>query len=187
MLSEKFVTYKTQGNYNNQIGLPYTILHMPDETEKLILEMGMDHAQEISFLSNLAQPEVAAITNDWRSPCGKFRLTSRHCTSKMEIVDGLAKDGSLFVPSDEPLLEPLVEKVTQQVITFGFSQESQLQGIVTNEAKEQTSFKISDTQMTFTIPVPGTYNVTNALIAIGIGRYFQLTDSEIQKDWLQRN
>ena len=69
----------------------------------------------------------------------------------MEIVDGLAKDGSLFVPSDEPLLEPLVEKVTQQVITFGFSQESQLQGIVTNEAKEQTSFKISDTQMTFTI------------------------------------
>lgn len=62
MLSEKFVTYKTQGNYNNQIGLPYTILHMPDETEKLILEMGMDHAQEISFLSNLAQPEVAAIT-----------------------------------------------------------------------------------------------------------------------------
>lgn len=99
----------------------------------------------------------------------------------MEIVDGLAKDGSLFVPSDEPLLEPLVEKVTQQVITFGFSQESQLQGIVTNEAKEQTSFKISDTQMTFTIPVPGTYNVTNALIAIGIGRYFQLTDSEIQK------
>ena len=105
----------------------------------------------------------------------------------MEIVDGLAKDGSLFVPSDEPLLEPLVEKVTQQVITFGFSQESQLQGIVTNEAKEQTSFKISDTQMTFTIPVPGTYNVTNALIAIGIGRYFQLTDSEIQKGWLQRN
>lgn len=51
VLSEKFVTYKTQGNYNNQIGLPYTILHMPDETEKLILEMGMDHAQEISFLS----------------------------------------------------------------------------------------------------------------------------------------
>ena len=41
--------------------------------------------------------------------------------------------------------------------------------------------------MTFTIPVPGTYNVTNALIAIGIGRYFQLTDSEIQKGWLQRN
>ncbi|MGC3150462.1 UDP-N-acetylmuramoyl-tripeptide--D-alanyl-D-alanine ligase, partial [Enterococcus faecalis] len=54
--------------------------------------------------------------------------------AKMEIVDGLAKDGSLFVPSDEPLLEPLVEKVTQQEITFGFSQESQLQGIVTNEA-----------------------------------------------------
>ena len=186
MLSEKFVTYKTQGNYNNQIGLPYTILHMPDETEKLILEMGMDRSGNF-FPFQSGSARSCRHHNDWRSPCGKFRLTSRHCTSKMEIVDGLAKDGSLFVPSDEPLLEPLVEKVTQQVITFGFSQESQLQGIVTNEAKEQTSFKISDTQMTFTIPVPGTYNVTNALIAIGIGRYFQLTDSEIQKGWLQRN
>ena len=181
VLSEKFVTYKTQGNYNNQIGLPYTILHMPDETEKLILEMGMDHAQEISFLSNLAQPEVAAITMIGEAHVENLGSRAGIAQAKMEIVDGLAKDGSLFVPSDEPLLEPLVEKVTQQVITFGFSQESQLQGIVTNEAKEQTSFKISDTQMTFTIPVPGTYNVTNALIAIGIGRYFQLTDSEIQK------
>ncbi len=75
------------------------------------------------------------------------------------------------MPSDEPLLEPLVEKVTQQVITFGlarkvnFKESSQMK-------PRQTSFKISDTQMTFTIPVPGTYNVTNALIAIGIGRYF---------------
>ena len=76
VLSEKFVTYKTQGNYNNQIGLPYTILHMPDETEKLILEMGMDHAQEISFLSNLAQPEVAAITMIGEAHVEKFRLTS---------------------------------------------------------------------------------------------------------------
>ncbi|MCZ0856432.1 Mur ligase family protein, partial [Enterococcus faecalis] len=52
VLSEEFVTYKTQGNYNNQVGLPYTILHMPDETEKLTLEMGIHHAQETSFLTN---------------------------------------------------------------------------------------------------------------------------------------
>ena len=51
VLSQTFRTYKTQGNYNNDIGLPYTILHMPEGTEKLILEMGMDHAGEISVLS----------------------------------------------------------------------------------------------------------------------------------------
>jgi UDP-N-acetylmuramoyl-tripeptide--D-alanyl-D-alanine ligase len=73
---------------------------MPDETEKLILEMGMDHAQEISFLSNLAQPEVAAITMIGEAPCGKFRLTSRHCTSKNGNRRWLKpEDGSLFVPS----------------------------------------------------------------------------------------
>ncbi len=145
--------------------------------------MGMDHAQEISFLSNLAQPEVAAITMIGEAHVEKFRLTSGHCTSKkMEIVDGLAKDGSLFVPSDEPLLEPLVGKSHSTSDYFlvlarkvNFKESSQM------KPKSKPHSKISDTQMTFTIPVPGTYNVTNALIAIGIGRYFQLTDSEIQK------
>jgi len=62
VLSKKYKTYKTQGNHNNEIGLPYTILHMPEDTEKLVLEMGMDHPGDIDFLSQLAQPELALIT-----------------------------------------------------------------------------------------------------------------------------
>ena len=57
-----FKTYKTQGNYNNEIGLPYTVLHMPDDTEKLVLEMGQDHLGDIHLLSELARPKIAIVT-----------------------------------------------------------------------------------------------------------------------------
>ncbi len=62
VVAQQFKTYKTQGNHNNEIGLPLTILHAPADTEVLVLEMGMDHAGEIEVLSHLAQPDVAAIT-----------------------------------------------------------------------------------------------------------------------------
>ncbi|MCL2858782.1 MAG: UDP-N-acetylmuramoyl-tripeptide--D-alanyl-D-alanine ligase, partial [Streptococcaceae bacterium] len=62
VLSTTYKTYKTQGNYNNEIGLPYTVLHMPDDTEKIVLEMGMDRLGDIDFLSNLAKPDIAIIT-----------------------------------------------------------------------------------------------------------------------------
>ena len=62
LLSTIYKTYKTQGNYNNEIGLPYTVLHMPEGTEKLVLEMGQDHLGDIHLLSELAHPKIAIVT-----------------------------------------------------------------------------------------------------------------------------
>ena len=62
LLATTFKTYKTQGNYNNEIGLPYTVLHMPDDIEKLVLEMGQDHLGDIHLLSELARPKIAIVT-----------------------------------------------------------------------------------------------------------------------------
>ena len=62
LLSTTYKTYKTQGNYNNEIGLPYTVLHMPEGTEKLVLEMGQDHLGDIHLLSELARPKTAIVT-----------------------------------------------------------------------------------------------------------------------------
>ena len=62
ILATTYKTYKTQGNYNNEIGLPYTVLHMPDDTEKIVLEMGQDHLGDIALLSNLTHPHIAVVT-----------------------------------------------------------------------------------------------------------------------------
>lgn len=182
VLAQKYRTYKTQGNYNNDLGVPYTMLHMPDDTEVLILEMGMDHASEIHFLSQLGQPDVAAITLIGEAHLENLGSRKNIAKAKMEIVDGLAQDGVLFVPADEPLLADLIAPISQEVQTFGLGQ-GDLQAEIVNETSESTEFEINDAS--FIILVLGGYNVKNALIAYGIGRYFGLSMEQIKNGLAQ--
>lgn len=182
VLAQKYRTYKTQGNYNNDLGVPYTMLHTPDDTEVLILEMGMDHAGEIHFLSQLGQPDVAAITLIGEAHLENLGSRKNIAKAKMEIVDGLAKDGVLFVPADEPLLADLIAPISQEVQTFGLAQ-GDLQATIINETSESTSFVVNEE--TFVIPVLGGYNVKNALIAYGIGRYLGLSSEQIKNGLAQ--
>lgn len=182
VLAQKYRTYKTQGNYNNDLGVPYTMLHMPDDTEVLILEMGMDHAGEIHFLSQLGQPDVAAITLIGEAHLENLGSRKNIAKAKMEIVDGLAKDGVLFVPADEPLLADLIAPISQEVQTFGLAQ-GDLQATIINETSESTSFVVNEE--TFVIPVLGGYNVKNALVAYGVGRYLGLSSEQIKNGLAQ--
>ena len=182
VLAQKYRTYKTQGNYNNDLGVPYTMLHMPDDTEVLILEMGMDHAGEIHFLSQLGQPDVAAITLIGEAHLENLGSRKNIAKAKMEIVDGLAQDGALFVPADEPLLTDLIAPISQEVQTFGLGQ-GDLQAEIVNETSESTEFEINGAS--FIIPVLGGYNVKNALIAYGIGCYFGLSMEQIKNGLAQ--
>lgn len=180
VLAQQFKTYKTQGNYNNDIGLPYTILHMPDEIEKLILEMGMDHANEIDFLSKLAQPDVAAITMIGEAHIENLGSRAGIAKAKMEITSGLAEYGLLIIPADETLLLPLTKELPQTIKTFGLK-EADYQAEIIEVQKEYTSFKITGSPILYSIPVPGKYNVGNALIAISIGQWFKMPAEKIQK------
>lgn len=179
VMAQQFKTYKTQGNYNNDIGLPYTILHMPDDTEKLILEMGMDHANEIDFLSKLAQPDVAAITMIGEAHIENLGSREGIAKAKMEITAGLATKGLLVVPAAEPLLVPLIKDLPQTIKTFGVEQ-ADCQAEIIEVQKDYTAFKINGSDTIFTIPVPGKYNVGNALIAMTIGQWFDLSEEQIK-------
>lgn len=178
VLSQKYATYKTQGNYNNELGMPYTILHMPEETEMLVLEMGMDHAGEIAFLSNLAKPDAAAITIVGEAHLENFDSRRGIAQAKMEITEGLKQDGLLIIPAQEALLKEFLPSLTQQIQTFGLTA-GEIQGTIILEEKERTQFKVGE--QVFSIPVLGSYNVTNALIAYAFGKYFGLTDDEIAR------
>lgn len=176
VLEQKYKTYKTQGNYNNDIGLPYTILHMPEGTEKLILEMGMDHAGEIEILSELAQPDVAAITIIGEAHIENLGSREGIADAKMEITHGLVDDGLFVIPANEPLLAERSHNLSQTVETFGLG-EGDVAARIVSETKNATTFAVDGEE--YTIPVPGKYNVTNALIALTIGRWFELTTEEL--------
>lgn len=177
VLAQKFKTYKTQGNYNNDIGLPYTVFHTPEDCEILILEMGMDRFGEISELTNLAHPEVAAITLIGEAHIENLGSREGIAKAKIEILEGLKKDGLLLIPENEPLLKPLVAGISQTLKTFG--EKGEISGKIIEETPTETTFEIAGEE--FTIPVLGSYNVNNALIAYGIGKYFGLTIQQIKK------
>lgn len=181
VLAQKYCTYKTQGNYNNNIGLPYTILHMPESTEKLILEMGMDHAGEIAFLSKLAKPQIAAITMIGEAHIENLGSRDGIANAKMEIVEGLATNGLLVLPNEEPLLKFYRSNLVQEIKTVGWEIDSDYQAEIILEEKERTEFKVKQLPGVFSIPVLGKYNVGNALIAIAIGQKLALSIEEIQE------
>lgn len=177
VLSQRFKTYKTQGNYNNEIGLPYTLLHMPSTTEVIVLEMGMDQAGDLTLLSTIAKPDIAAITMIGEAHIENLGSRANIATGKMEITAALALDGALIVPYNEPLLRPLTEKLSQKVYTFGIG-EGEISAQISEETRDYTRFLVEE--QLYEIPVLGSYNVTNALIAIEIGRLLGVAPEQIQ-------
>lgn len=104
VLAEKFKIHKNEGNYNNHIGVPLTILSMPEDTEVCIVEMGMNHFGEIEVLSNIACPNYAMITNIGESHIGLLGTREGIAKAKSEIIAGLINKENILIDGDEPLL-----------------------------------------------------------------------------------
>lgn len=181
VLSTCYKTYKTQGNYNNDIGLPYTILHMPDDTEVLVLEMGMDGAHQIDELSIIAKPDIACITMIGESHIENLGSREGIAKAKMEICTGLKEEGTLIIPDDEPLLLDLAKETLYRFVTFGFTKEADLQGTVVENLQKSTIFKTNFNHEEMMIPVPGSYNVKNALIAMFVAILLKVPFASIRK------
>lgn len=168
-LAAKYRVHKTQGNYNNEIGLPYTILKMPEDTQVLVLEMGMSGFDEIALLSRIAEPDMAAITVIGESHLEHLGSRQGIAQAKLEIVTGLKPGGLLVYPGNEPLLIDLLSSSEQpfQTKTIGFDEQYDVYAYDILEEQNKTYFKTNvDDNIVSSIPVIGAYNVSNALIAL---------------------
>ena len=161
LLATTYKTYKTQGNYNNEIGLPYTILHMPENTEKLVLEMGQDHLGDIHLLSELAKPKTGIVTLVGEAHLEFFGSRTEIAQGKMQIADGLRKDGLLIVPADKIVNEFLPADC--KLVRFGPDADIFLTCL--EERKDSLSFECNFLEQRIDLPVTGKYNATNAMIA----------------------
>ena len=161
LLATTYKTYKTQGNYNNEIGLPYTVLHMPEGTEKLVLEMGQDHLGDIYLLSELAKPKTGIVTLVGEAHLEFFGSRAEIAQGKMQIADGLRKDGLLIVPADKIINEFLPADC--KLVRFGPDADIFLTRL--EERKDSLSFECNFLEQRIDLPVTGKYNATNAMIA----------------------
>ena len=111
LLSEVFITHFCEGNLNNEIGLPLSILSAPENTQILLMEMGMNHAGEISKMSSCLKPNKAIITNIGSAHIGNLGSRENIAKAKLEIADGM-DDGKLFIPAEEELLKNAKNSIT---------------------------------------------------------------------------
>ena len=161
LLSTTYKTYKTQGNYNNEIGLPYTVLHMPEGTEKLVLEMGQDHLGDIHLLSEIAHPKAAIVTLIGEAHLEFFKDRTEIAKGKLQIADGMPAGGLLLVPAD-PIVEDFLPS-QQELVRFGEGADISITKL--EERKDSLTFEANFLSDAIDLPVTGKYNATNAMIA----------------------
>lgn len=187
LLAEAYQVHKTEGNFNNHIGLPLTILAMPAQTEILILEMGMSGRGEIELLSNIAHPETTIITNIGESHLQQLGSREEIARAKLEIVSGLRSEGLLVYLGDEPLLkqilaEPEFEQKEMRKITFGLDHTNNVYPTgVMFQGKHTVFTTNSEADEVWTLPLLGMHNVTNALAAITVAQNYEVTAEQIRQ------
>ncbi|MBR2712811.1 MAG: UDP-N-acetylmuramoyl-tripeptide--D-alanyl-D-alanine ligase [Bacilli bacterium] len=165
VVSKKYNVLKTEGNYNNGIGMPLTILRLKNH-EALVVEMGMNSFGEISLLSKIAKPTIGVITNVGTAHIGNLGSRENILKAKLEIMDGL--NGKLVINNDNDLLNKWNnDKKLENVITVGIDNESNFNGTDIKYEEKYSTFKCNNNE--YKINVSGNAFIYNALSGIAVG------------------
>lgn len=195
LLRTRFRVHATSGNLNNHIGLPLTLLEIPEESEIAVVELGMNHFGELEALSKMARPDIAVITNIGESHMAFLGSRQGIALAKTEILSGMDEEGLLFYPIDEPLIpaSPLFIDFRGRKIPCGFTENARVKGEIiedlgldgfllrlTFDAFANRAGK-SSSPFEMKLPIPGRHLAQNALYALAIATYLGLTTSEMDK------
>ena len=181
VLKEKYNAHKTIGNQNNHLGLPLTVLALDDDTEVLVLEMGMNHLGEISYLTSIAKPDVAVITNVGTAHIGNLGCRENILKAKLEILEGLKPGGTVIINNDNDLLHEwyLENKDKYKVITIGINNPSDYLATDIDCGEDGSTFKCQN--IVYKVPVGGEQFIYNALVAIAVANIFAVETENVQK------
>lgn len=180
LLRPYFKVQKTIGNFNNEIGLPLTLLQLEHDTEVSILEMGMDQIGDIDFLSRLTSPDIAVLTNVGESHIEKIGSREAIARGKFEIVNGLKSGGTFIYSGDYPLLNELIPEHTEyKTVSAGSGAHNDviISDIVQTESG--TRFHMSGVAPAIHIPQLGLHNAQNAALAMQVAAAFDLSPDKV--------
>ncbi|MED5072894.1 UDP-N-acetylmuramoyl-tripeptide--D-alanyl-D-alanine ligase [Anoxybacillus geothermalis] len=175
LLAANYRVQKTEGNLNNHIGVPLTLLSLEEDTEIAVVEMGMSGFGEIERLTSIAKPDAAVITNIGESHLQELGSREGIAKAKLEILEGVHRDGLFVYHGDEPLLAERVPHLSlpRHVVTFGAGAENDYYPTDVRIEAGGTSFAINALPgRTLFMPVLGKHHVYNALAAIAVARFF---------------
>lgn len=179
VMSQKFNVLKTEGNLNNHIGLPLTLLKLKDHTA-VVVEMGMNHFGEISLLTDIAKPTGCVITNIGTSHIGNLGSRENILKAKLEILEGLNKNGFVLINNDNDLLNDWAQEENKyKIYTYGLENNSNYIAQNISKLENGSFFEIDGVKIE--VPVAGTHFVYNATCAFAIGNILGIEKEKIIK------
>ncbi len=184
VLSQNFNVHKTQGNFNNDLGVPLTLFALEEEHEIAVIEMGISDFGEMSVLSKIVKPDVCVLTNIGN--CHLECLIDRDGVkkAKTEMFEFMNPEGVAVLCKDDDKLSEITQVKGKAPVTFGLcgSADYTADNIESNN-EDRTSFtvKYDDRSFSATVFALGKHMVSNALGATALGKHFGLTDEEIAK------
>lgn len=183
VLKEKYRTLKTQGNFNNELGLPLTVFRLRDEDEIAVLEMGISDFGEMSRLAKIAKPDTGVITNI--GTCHLENLGDRDgvLKAKTEMLNFVKPGGHIILNGDDDKLKTVGEHNRIRPVFFGMTEGQEVYGdeIVSRGLKGMSCrIHMGEESFSVNIPMPGRHMVYNALAAAAVGNVYGLTTEEIK-------
>ncbi len=176
-LSVRHLAGKTIGNFNNHVGLPLSILRLPDECRIAVLELGMNHAGEIRSLASIARPQVGVITNIGYAHVEFFQSIDGVAAAKRELIEALPVSGSAVLNADDPRAIRFGAVHAGRTVTYGLDPKADVRAEDIEYLPEGARFRCQG--VTFTIPLSGRHGVQNALAGIATVGLFGIRPPEL--------
>lgn len=182
VLSTKFNVLKTEGNFNNEIGLPLTICRIKDEHQVAVVEMGISDFGEMHRLGDIAKPDMVVMTNIGQCHLEFLKDRDGILRAKTEVFQHMPKDGIVILNGDDDKLKT-ADTLGLKKIFYGLNgQEISATDIVADGiSATKAVISINGNKISVTIPLPGNHNVANALAATAVGNELGLSSDDIKK------
>ena len=177
LLSVRLPVGRTYGNFNNHIGLPLSVLRIPDNAQVAVLEMGMNHAGEIRDLCVIAPPQIAVVTNVGYAHVENFDSIEGVAAAKRELVESLPADGTAILNADDERVAAFASAHAGRTLTYGLSPNATIRACDVELNPEGAVFSVAG--VLFKTQLTGIHAVRNILAGIAVSSLFDITPGEL--------
>ncbi|MBI4910307.1 MAG: UDP-N-acetylmuramoyl-tripeptide--D-alanyl-D-alanine ligase [Acidobacteria bacterium] len=179
MLSVRSDVGKTVGNFNNHVGVPLSILRLPEGCERAVLEMGMNHAGEIAALAGIARPQVGVVTNVGYAHVENFDSIDGIAAAKGELIEGLDAGGVAVLNADDPRVAAMATRHSGRSVTFGMSAGADVRATDVAYSVDGVKFAVRGVWMESRLT--GRHSVSNLLTGVAVASLFGIAPEELRE------